>query len=177
MTGSDGNMADVERGAWLTPHKWLEARKRRAEQVRLGPLQPNADNMKVTAYMGLIAKITLPVIAIETTSRPQTQMALSAGISLLAALIYGLKPPFMSPIMNIVVLTPRILHTLGFTVGLMAVLLHSEGVKDPMWPVLLLYCGAAMILISCTGFIIWQLRPHPASEDTASVPLMRSPGA
>merc|ERR1712176_1652596 len=108
-TGVEGIVTELEAGAWCQPSRWLDSRKRRAEIYNLGPLKPNSENLKFTAYMELIAKIAIPVIAIETASKPMVQMTASTLITMIGVATLSRLEQFESKLISSCALFPWVL--------------------------------------------------------------------
>ncbi|CAK0886018.1 unnamed protein product, partial [Prorocentrum cordatum] len=67
LTGAEGNVHDVEPSTLCHPSAWLQGRKRRVQCTNFGPLQPNPEHMKWTAYADLFSWVALVIIATQTT--------------------------------------------------------------------------------------------------------------
>ncbi|CAK0829424.1 unnamed protein product [Prorocentrum cordatum] len=164
LTGAEGNVHDVEPGTLCHPSAWLRGRKRRAHCTNFGPLQPNPEHMKWTAYADLFSRLALVIIATETTYTPSRNMFFSMTVCAATALVFAIKPPYQDATMSAAVITTKVIQTLAFGCGMLA--MHVDDVSSLTAP-LLFY---ALSFIACGSLIMYSAccAPRSKSEDDAT---------
>jgi hypothetical protein len=105
---------------------WRFAAKRKATDIYMGFLHPKPAYAFVTHLAEFMAKVLLPVITTETTSRPLMQTLLVTAVGFLTFVRIYIWPPYLSAALNQVMTSLKFFTFVAMSCGVLTVVINGE---------------------------------------------------
>jgi len=127
-----GDVTYVQRSELFSPRHWRKNAERYATLLHKGPMHPKGKHAYVSLFLELIAKITMPVLAVLLVEVPREQMLGMSVIAFVQWSTINIWPPFVEHRVNVLMSATRLMTLLAMLCGWWAVELDDPSRTEPL---------------------------------------------